>query len=631
MACPCWQDQSSEKGDNMAEAKKKRSGYDKYIDWRLFSIPVGVLVLLLFIPQPKSMLDVGIEYALGPKHVRGFFAEELFNTKTTELSQWQIQMIRMMEKSIQKSSFSRSSFIERDEKWCETNSIPTTKEHLEKVIASAEQMTPNEFRSLMDRGYQLRTEELSFENLSEKEKEEAMRAGFHVKMAVGIVFFVVLCFMTEAIPLPMVAFSIGIIAVMSGIVTRETVAGLYWSDATWFIMGSLMFATAFVKTGVDKRIAMMMFGRLKNPDIKWVTLIIICIIAPLTMFMSDHALAAMFLPIGILLYTASTSAAGREDPELAKMLMITIAMACNLGGSLAPSGAARNIIMMNYAEDMFGINMGFGQWCVYCLPFLIFLMPVTWMVINWRFRPSIRNLGEALNAAKQESMRVGDRWTRQQKVAVTIFLIMLFCWITENNLLVKWTGIRFGIGVLAVMGAIAYIFAGIVNWRDYQTKVDWGVVWLYAGAIIFGRVLVETGGAYWVARSLLQLTIPLGLGHGLGLMLTGNAITGLLTQLMADGPACAAVGPVTLAMGGIVHPGSSMIPFMAMGTAIASSFAYCLVIGTPPNAIVYASGYLEPKDYLRVGFILWFTNMAGLMLLGSIYWRWLGYPGLAPF
>ena len=226
----------------MVEAKKKLSGYDKYVDWRLFSIPVGVLILLLFIPLPKSMLDVGIEYSLGPKHVRGFIAEELFNTKITELSQWQIQMIRMMERSIQKSSFSLTSFIERDEKWCETNSIPTTKEHLDKVIASAVKITPEEFRSLMDRAYQLRTEELSFDNLSEKEKVEAMRAGFHVKMAVGIVFFVVLCFMTEAIPLPMVAFSIGIIAVMSGIVTRETVAGLYWSDATWFIMGSLMFA-----------------------------------------------------------------------------------------------------------------------------------------------------------------------------------------------------------------------------------------------------------------------------------------------------------------------------------------------------------------------------------------------------
>ena len=376
---------------------------------------------------------------------------------------------------------------------------------------------------------------------------------------------------------------------------------------------------------------LMMFGKLKNPNIKWITLIIILIISPLTMFMSDHALAAMFLPIGIVLYGTATQGEGRDDPELAKMLMITIAMACNLGGSLAPSGAARNIIMMSYAEDMFGVSIGFGQWCIYCMPFLIFVMPLTWLVINWRFKPVIKNLGPSLAVVKHEVGKEGGKWTRQQIISVAIFVVMLFCWITEKNLIYSLTGIRFGIGVLAVMGAIAYILAGVVNWRDYQTRVDWGVVWLYAGAIIFGRILVQTGGAYWIAKSVVDLTLPLGLGKGLGLLLTGNVITGLLTQLMADGPACAAVGPVTLAMAGISHPGTSMIPFTAMSTAIASSLAYCLVIGTPPNAIVYSSGYLEPKDYLRVGAILWLTNMGALMLLSTFYWNWMGWSGLPAF
>ena len=339
----------------------------------------------------------------------------------------------------------------------------------------------------------------------------------------------------------------------------------------------------------------------------------------------------MFLPIGILMYSTAAMHDGQDDPELAKMFMITIAMACNLGGSLAPSGAARNIIMMSYAEEMFGINMGFGQWMVYCIPALFFFVPLTWITINWRFKPRITNLSNSINIMKEEINKMGGKWSRQQKVSVLIFALMLFCWITEKNLIYQLTGIRFGIGVFAVMGAVAYILAGVVNWRDYQTKVDWGVVWLYAGAIIFGRILVSTGGAYWIARSILQLTVPLGLGKGLGLLLSGNVITALITQLMADGPACAAVGPVTLAMAGIMHPGTSMIPFMAMGTALSSSLAYCLIIGTPPNAIVYASGYLEPKDYLRVGVILWFVNMAVIMLLAGVYWRWLGWAGLPTF
>ena len=122
-----------------------------------------------------------------------------------------------------------------------------------------------------------------------------------------------------------------------------------------------------------------------------------------------------------------------------------------------------------------------------------------------------------------------------------------------------------------------------------------------------------------------------GFGAGLGLLLSGNIMTGLLTQIMADGPACAAVGPVTLAMAGIVHPGTAMIPFVAMSTSIASSLAYCLVIGTPPNAIVYASGYLTQRDYLRVGVILFITNLSVLLLMAATYWRWMGWSGLPMF
>ena len=540
-------------------------------------------------------------------------------------------MVRMMETCILKSSFSRAAFLGRDESWCRQNKIPSTPKHLKQIRAYAQKLPPASFQKLLERGQQVKKEALTYDQLTPEQKKKADRAGFHVKVAVGMVLFVVLCFITEAIPLPMVAFCIGIIALLAGIVQRGAVASLYWSDATWFIMGSLMFATAFVKTGVDRRISLMMFGRLKQPNIKAITFIIILVVAPLTMFMSDHALAAMFLPIGIMLYRTATSASGREDPELAKMLMITIAMACNLGGSLAPSGAARNIIMMGYTEDMFGLSIGFGQWCIYCVPLLVIVIPLPWLVINWRFKPAITDLGASIDTVRVEVARVGGKWSREQKISVGIFLAMLFCWITEKDLIQGLTGIRFGIGVIAVIGAVVYILAGIVNWRDYQTKVDWGVVWLYAGAIIFGRLLINTGGAYWIARTILEMSVPLGLGTGYGLLLSGNLITGLLTQLMADGPTCAAVGPVTLAMAGLAHPGSSLIPFTAMSTSIASSLAYCLIIGTPPNAIVYASGYLQPKDYLRVGIILWFTNMGALMLLASTYWRWLGWSSLPSF
>jgi len=244
-----------------ADAKKKPTGYDKYVNWTMFSIPLGLLFLLMLIPTPRSMMDVGVEYALGPAYVQELFAQELFGRKPGELEQWQIQAVRMMETSVQKSSFSKAAFLKRDEKWCKDNKIPCTGQHLKQVMAFVDPITPERFQAMSEQASNLRLETLSFDGLRQDEKPKAEKAGFRVKAGVGIVLFVVLCFVTEAIPLPMVAFCVGIIALCTGIVDRGNVASLYWSDATWFIMGSLMFAAAFVKTGVDKKIAMMMFGR----------------------------------------------------------------------------------------------------------------------------------------------------------------------------------------------------------------------------------------------------------------------------------------------------------------------------------------------------------------------------------
>jgi anion transporter len=333
----------------------------------------------------------------------------------------------------------------------------------------------------------------------------------------------------------------------------------------------------------------------------------------------------------MLLYQNSLTDEVVEDKELAKMLMITIAMACNIGGPGAPSGGARNVIMMTYLNDMFGIDIGYFQWVTYCMPFLVVMIPLTWLMVNWRFKPKIQSLASSMKFLEAQIGRMGG-WNREQIWATIIFVIMVFGWFTEKTFYdMGIIPVRLGIGVIAIAGAVAYIFAGVVNWRDYHEKVDWGVVWLYAGAIIFGRTLDSTGAAYWLARSVVEGLAPLGMDAGLPLLMTSNGITAVITNLMADGPAAAAVGPITLNMAGLAHPGTTFLPFMAMATAIASSFAYCLIIGTPPNAIVYASGYLEAKDFLRVGVPMWFLANIVILVLTAVYWGARGFGGLPGF
>jgi anion transporter len=607
----------------------KASAYDKYVDYKRFAIAVALFVIILMFPMPGSMLDVAVEYTVGETYVQDFYSQELFGKPHKDVEQWQKLTVEALEGCMLQGVSRKENVLKRKAGDLKRMGVVGHEEHIQKFRLFVEGYDNRAFADLMQRARNLRHEELNFSMLTAEQQETVRSAANKIKICIAMVAFVVVCFVTEAIPLPGVAFCIGLILVFSGIVGRQQIAQLYWSDACWFIMGSLMFAAAFVKTGVDKRICLLIFRSLAKPSVRWVTFIMILVIAPAASFISDHALAAIFLPIGIILYSNSLSSEVPEDRELAKMLMITIAMACNIGGFGSPSGGARNVIMMTYLEDMFGITVGYGQWIVYGMPFVLIMMPILWLTVNWRFKPKIQNLKPALTTLKQDIGRMGG-WNKKQIIAVIIFLVMFLGWVTEKTLIKELIGIRLGIGVIAVAGAVAYLLAGVVNWRDYQEKVDWGVVWLYAGAIVFGRVLDTSGAAYWMARSIVGGLAEIGLKSGVVLVGAGSFVTGIMTNLMADGPAAASVGPIALNMAAVSNPGTTLVPFMALATACASSMAYLLVIGTPPNAIVYSSGYLAAKDFLRVGIVCVISAFVVLVLLSMFYWPLLGFGDLPP-
>ncbi len=611
----------------MSAKTAKKTGYDKYINYKTFSIAVAAFVLILVIPMPKSMLDVGVEFSVGQKYVLNYYTQRLFEKVYEDASQAEAYTAKVLEAGMMQGALTKKGALKRDEKWIKNQEIEFNKKHHAFYLNVVENKPDDAFVQMMTQARDLRGVELTYDNLSESEKAKADKAAGHIRICFAMMLFVVICFLTEAMPLPGVAFCIGLILVFSGIVSRSNVAAYFWDDACWFIMGSLMFAAAFVKTGVDKRICLAIFSFMAKAKIKWITAILILVISPAAAFISDHALAAMFLPIAMILYTNSLNPKVPADTELAKMLVITVAMACNVGGFGSPSGGARNVILMTYMEDMFGISIGYGEWIIYAFPFVIVMMIFLWLMINWRFKPKIRDVGPALETLRKDLADKGG-WNRKQIIAVVIFLVMLLGWITEKNLILKFTGIRLGIGVIAIAGAVAYLIAGVVNWRDYQEKVDWGVVWLYAGAIIFGKMLASTGTAYWMARSIVEIVAPLGLNTGIALVGLGSTVTAFMTNLMADGPAAACVGPITLNMAAVANPGTAWIPFMGFATACSSSLAYLLVIGTPPNAIVYASGYLQPKDFLRVGIPCFIFGLILLIFMSSVYWTILGFKGM---
>jgi di/tricarboxylate transporter len=61
---------------------------------------------------------------------------------------------------------------------------------------------------------------------------------------------------------------------------------------------------------------------------------------------------------------------------------------------------------------------------------------------------------------------------------------------------------------------------------------------------------------------------------------------------------------------------------VGVGLAISTSLAYWLVIGTPASSIVYASGQIEAKDFIRMATFAWPVALV-VMFAMVIFW-WVG-------
>ena len=429
---------------------------------------------------------------------------------------------------------------------------------------------------------------------------------------------------TEPIPLPATALLIAVGQVILGLGEPNAVARSFMSDAVFFIMGSLMISVTLVKHKLDVWIA---FGllRLTGPDVRRIVFGLVTVSALLASFVGQHTVAAMMLPVVLGILSATERAlshprvqahahayrSGISGPlrNLAVLLLLSVAYGCAVASLGTPSGGARNAIMIDYWRRMFDIQIDYARWMLYAYPLVLLQIPFVALVLLSTFRPEVQSLKRALVLLRQEVKESG-RLSRRDLEVVGVFALILLSWITLGG--------QLGLGTVAIAGASLYLILGFVRWEDFNTGVNWGVVWVYAAAISLGYQLKATGAAPWLAQNALEI---FGNAHGLVLLLIISLLVVTLANLMGGGPAVAVAGPITLQMAAI--SGESLIA-AGFVTALSSAFAFHTVIGAPSSMIVYSSGHLRPRDLVRAGSKLLIVSVIITLALAAFYWPWLG-------
>lgn len=426
-------------------------------------------------------------------------------------------------------------------------------------------------------------------------------------------------FVTEPVPLPTVALMIIVGQVLLLGLESTQVAKSLMTDSVLFIMGSLMLAVAVVKQKLDKRIAWLIV-RMTGTKTSRICFGISVVSGILASFIGEHTVAAMMLPVGITLITLTS-----DDPKkvrnLAAVLLFSISYGCSVAGIGTPSGGARNAIMIGYWKEFFydptnpetfKFIIDYVTWMLYAYPVFLLQLPLVTVILLFTFKPEYRDLSRAVVKLRAEvevegPLKPGD-W-----VAIGFFFLILCGWVFISS--------DIGMGTVAVIGAIAFLVAGLVKWEDINSGVNWGVVLLYGAAISLGVQMKDTGAAEWVASNFLSLLTPIGADEGIGLWAAVSVLTTTVTNTMSNGAAVAVLGPIVLKLASVAGESPIIVGFI---TAVSSAFAYFTVVGTPACTIVYASGYLKTTDFLKVGWKMCVMSIIVMLAAAYVYWPLLG-------
>jgi len=446
---------------------------------------------------------------------------------------------------------------------------------------------------------------------------KARAAAGRTQLMIALIAVAAMFWAAGAVPIGATALLVAVVMYAGGVMRPDAIAQSFAKDAVVFIFGVLALSRVMTRTGLDKRIAMLLLRPVRGPG----TLLFgfLPLFALACSFISETILVTLVMPMFLMVWRRLPRSPDRDLRPVLVLFALLVCYASNLGGPGSPAAGGRNAIMVGILAD-YGRPPSFLEWMRCGLPFV----PVASLALGAYFLVVFRRHLPAggldvARVARDESRRIGPL-TRDEKITALVGLAVVAGWLAGGE--------RLGMGGPVLAGLVLLNLLGVADWRD-MTRVPWDVVFLYGGASALGRGLAETGGALYLARGFLDL-VPDAFMQGAMLPMAVSVVTGVVTNFMSDGATVAALGPITVPMATAAgaHPWA-----LGFATAFASSFAHLLIIGTPASALVYilcrdprtGRQLVTRTDFLKHGAVVWVLSFAvlwGWTFLG--YWRWLG-------
>ncbi len=454
--------------------------------------------------------------------------------------------------------------------------------------------------------------------------------------------------MTEAVPLSVTSLlPIALMPVLTERTIGETTAP-YANPIVFLFLGGFLIAIAMQKWNLHRRIALLTLRRVGTHP-RQIILGLMISTAFLSMWVSNTATTLMMLPIALSVLTlvvenskhgaeAAVGTGGRDVGEELRSggavsdlienrevrvfgvaLVLAVAWSATIGGLGTLLGSPPNAIVAGYISDELGKTVGFAQWMMLGVPIVVVFIGLAWLLLTRMiFRFHLDEVPGGKQLINDEIAALGSM-SQGEKIVRAVFAGAAFFWIVPGLLSnigdlgeqLPFLDLFDDTVVAIAAGALLFIIPGdkqgnmTLNWKDAEEGLPWGVLLLFGGGLSLAAAVAGTGLDAWFGERVSGLgALPIIL-----LLATVVLIVLLLTEITSNTATAATFIPILggVAIGIGIDPMALLIP-----AALAATCAFMLPVGTPPNAIVFATGNVKISEMIRGGIVL---NVVGVLLI----------------
>ncbi len=430
--------------------------------------------------------------------------------------------------------------------------------------------------------------------------------------------WIAIWWITEAIPIAATSLLPIILFPLTGGLDLGSTTASFGHRYIFLYIGGFMLAVAIERWNLHKRIALNII-QLIGTNVTRIILGFMVATAFLSMWISNTATAVMMLPIGMAIIAQlrdNPATVEDENQIFGKALMLAIAYSASIGGMATLIGTPPNLVLAGIVQELYQIEISFTQWIVFGLPISVSLLIICWLYLT---RIAFRFKQKAFPGGREEirkQLRLLGRVSYEEKSVLVVFVLTAFAWISRSFLLNLWLPALDDTIIAVIAALILFVLpsrergGAILHWEE-AVKIPWGILLLFGGGLALAEGFKVSGLAEFIAN---QMTLLQGISVLLLVLIlvaAVNFLTEVTSNLATTSMLLPILAPMALTMG--VHPYVLMV-----AATVAASCAFMLPVATPPNAVVFGSGYLRIPDMVRTG--IWMNILSILFITGLVYY-----------